>query len=63
MKLSKFWGPVDSQKDLLKENAELKELVSQAADELNKTHALMLDYMERIDSILDFTKKISDGTE
>ena len=63
MKLFNFWGPADSQKDLLKENEMLRGLVSEALTEIESTHELLREYMERLDSILDSAKKSSDGIE
>ena len=63
MKLSKFWSPVDSQKELLEENKMLRELISETLTEVEGTQAIVRDFIERLDSILNSVKKISDGTE
>jgi hypothetical protein len=63
MKLSKFWGPVDSQKDLLEENKMLRGLITETLTEVESTQALVRDFIERLDSILKSVKKISSGTE
>jgi len=63
MKLSKFWGPVDSQKELLEENKMLRGLITETLTEVESTQALVRDFIERLDSILKSVKKISSGTE
>ena len=63
MKLSKFWGPVDSQKELLEENRMLRGLITETLTEVESTQALVRDFIERLDSILKSVKKISSGTE
>jgi len=63
MKLSKFWGPVDSQKELLEENKMLRGLITETLTEVESTQALVRDFIERLDSILKSVKKISGGTE
>jgi len=63
MKLSRFWDPADSQKELLEENKMLRELINETLTEVEDTQALVRSFIERLDSILNSVKKISDGTE
>ena len=61
--LEKFWNPVDSQRELLEENQMLRELIADTLTEVEDTQALVRNFIERLDSILNSVKKISDGTE
>jgi hypothetical protein len=63
MKLSRFWNSTDSRKELLEENQMLRGLITETLTEVESTQALVKDFIERLDSILDSVKKISDGTE
>jgi len=61
--LEKFWNPVDSQRELLEENQMLRELITETLTEVESTQALVRDFIERLDSILNSVEKISGGTE
>ena len=63
MKLSRFWNSADSQKELLEENEMLRELITETLTEVESTQAIVREFIERLDSILNSVKKISDGTE
>jgi hypothetical protein len=63
MKLSRFWNSTDSRKELLEENQMLRGLITETLTEVESTQALVKDFIERLDSILDSVEKISDGTE
>jgi hypothetical protein len=63
MKLSRFWTPADSQQDLLEENKMLRGLIAETLAEVEATHTVVEDFIDRLDSILKSVKKISDGTE
>ena len=63
MKLSRFWNPADSQRELLEENKMLRELIAETLTEVEGTQVLVREFIERLDSILNSVKKISEGTE
>jgi len=61
--LEKFWNSEDSQRELLEENQMLRELITETLTEVEGTQALVRDFIERLDSILNSVEKISGGTE
>jgi len=61
--LERFWNSADSQRELLEENKMLRELVAETLTEVEGTQALVRDFIERLDSILNSVKKIPDGTD
>lgn len=62
MSCDQCWEIFTSRKkmaSLKKENAEMRVAVDAALDEIESTHDLLRDYINRIDSLLDSAKKNS----
>ena len=63
MKLARFWNSEDSQRELLEENKMLRELINETLTEVEDTQALIRNFIDRLDSIMNSVEKKSVGAD